>query len=1574
MDIEDPLQRLCGLKRDLSALVEQRLPHVARLTIELDASIEDFKRLLDKKGKDEDSRKVLTSGNKITLDGTEYRINDVFKSVAIQVSDELDLDEIEAVKLCIASSTGGLDDDALPYKALLRFHQLRATMLECLRLIFEQYIDPEEGREEDKVFWFERTEAIVKASSQRTGLWEKCVAGLGEVEGFLKKLAAHQQTLVMTGVGVHGQRAEAIEAQRILLTAQHEALVGTLALLAAGDDYVNEMGFKSFVNKCAALEAPVDVTYHYLPVLVVLAARFGGNQYQTQAGVAHDLHKLFSGSGRQQWKQKEFGAAARVVWLAEYSARFVDTLTDPALRVSDRQKAEQERSDLFMGCLRERALHFILGACKFLKPEVWHDPAKLGLVNFLLADGPAVSVDAPHASAEFVNLAMCKLQDFAVQFVTNMPDAVRRLKAEEDDRRRLKFTAGESDRYEPDLERFIVIVAYSVQDDPEAAREYWSDKEGIQYGFLRWLSQRLPTPRVAAFCELLRAIANDAGSANQAHRFLLEDSAMVGGRLRKTYGVSWAQIFAELETYAASLREKPATTTSFTKDEAAPSVDFVEGVETSIMLESYLRLAAHIIRTSPDARNWLLREQTFHIGELMFQLASSGIEGRIQASCFNMLSAMLTDKVQEVNDGCWVMLDNWISGGGPADALRPQAPVRIASERHYLQRFNDKPEIATAFVSLLTALIAPSPSQAGPTLDSLPFPENLGAPNRHAGIDVYIDFAIGTVFRLSPSPVVEGLATTEGTVLRYACLDLIYTCLTTFNENLVILANATDVAVDATIKASSLATYVRLHPFARVMEWMFNDNVAAALFDSARWDLNSLDQADENSPMVQTAWKSIQVMNLILDLQTTYLDIVRPMIKMQTLSRSDAVSNSAFASFNDLALTHLSSLGHMISYLASRHVILSLESITLFRKVLSSSKLTGRGDDGSGGKPLGSRLVSTLSHTSDATSSILTHDFSITEPDIELGEEPLKVLKSRALLDMLTTSIDTSPSPSIAHSLLGFNCTERSVAIAPHSAFEEGASLFHSIVICAASTPSAVAQNNLSWLLSLKRGCLSLILKLSSSPLTAEIVKNQLQAMEPLAMLSKTQPVPSLFDGRVPSDLETLLTTSAAAVMDFFSLRELYFQFSSLDIKLNAEGGVYSNLESAASILQGTILFPDGESEATHSIFDLFDFLEVETLPPYEITPHYLKDIDLSVCLREGKYDLQIAEQLFILHTREVKGDVDPQAMEDEIQATLASLRSWNSWRGIDAARGAALSAWTDLVTLLLTTGTFDPAELEGFALRALQITLPHLEKSLGEEGEAATQLAGLVLELVPAVKQESHAARERLLAAFRVSLKAITASDDLSLRETSYRICSIIPKSAHTKQLHEILRPQIERVVATLSQDVGSVAALLFLDAAISIHQATTTSTPKILKLLEKTNLVGVLVDSSLSSAPTLFQDQREISSAMAYFQTAMVVLLRICVTAEGSSLVFNSGFFEAVRESGLFSTDPELGDGEAVKLFYGIMGAVLRVIVAVVMTGNNKVREVGRVFLTENRAVMVGVFKRESKGEDVAGIERAV
>jgi nuclear pore complex protein Nup205 len=1630
MDNNGAMERLQSLRRDLIAFTESRMPNFNRLAGELQESIGELQRLVDRKKKSEESRKTLDipAGQKhkaITIGDIKYSINEDFRAVVLKVADDIDLDELQAATRCfdVVAANGGRVDDGVAYRAILGFHSERCTILDCLRLLLAQTVDLE-ADDDYGVSLQESVQKILQVqqgnASGGSAYFRRCSDALKEVEAYLKQNAAHKQTAQATGQPVEGETFQFLTGQRMLLAQQHEYLAAMLShLIRAG--HASEADFRPVLTAASQQEQIDDIAIHYLPIIISGSAHFGASELITPQ-VANGLHSLFaSGPTRLQWKQPVFRAAATICWLAEYNSRFQDPASSQTIRVADRQRQEEERQALFFECVKEKGFHFLLAACEFLRPDAWYDPAKVGLVRYLMED--TKSVEAAPALPEFASLTMVELQSFSEAFVANMPDALRRLKADEDDRRRNQFSrppeAGEHNQ--TDLERFLVIMSYAYQDSPEAAQDFWSDKESNLYGFLRWASQRLPTPRVAAFCELLRSIAGDEKSANQAHFFLREDTTMTAGKLRRSYSVSWSQIFAELDIYASSVKNKPASASQLPGQNGTIPEGSYDEPETYLMLEAYLRLAAHLCRLSPEARNWMLREQSLHIGETLFHLASTGNDSRIHAVCFDVLAALLTDKIPEVNEGMWALLDNWVSGGGASLSRHG----RLAHpEQRYLNNYVANPETATGLVTLLNTLVAPSRIAGEINLGSLPFPESLGSQNRQGGIDTYVDFVLGPVFRSTSSDAAlsDGHDRTPIDVLRYACLEFICLCLSSFDENLVALANVADLGVDAAIRTSSLVAYVRLHPFARVMDWMFNNNVIHAFAHVVRQDIDILNQLSPDSPRVQATLQAIKAMNLALKLQTTYLDIIRPLLNKDPHNKPTSNANASIASYDEVILSQLDLVTDIVSFASSTNLDLSLESANLAQKLCSSRKLTAPPPFSEGSNVrIGSRLIGHMSEASDVIAPQVAPLFAIQPGDLDYEGQSPKLAQANAVLDVLNGSLDNAAGrPSVAHCLLGFACHTRVSTVEPTNAFAQGESLFHSIAICAVQAPIAVDTDNVSYLLRLKKACLDVVLKLALSQLTANIVLPALRSIDFLSALAQNQILAATatsWDSRELKDPTLLFDTSAAAVINFIHTRENIFEYAATELRKVSDMQLFSVQEKLRATLLGTIITPDGERTRTLSIFELFDFFDLETAQPLVASCKYLSNVDFSSCLKDdaesgATFDIAMAEELLLVRKRDLqlqgalKELAEEVQVDDEVRALCASLTSQNNWQAIHISRLSALEAWIDLMALLVTSSGLSPEETMSTALHGLQIVLSRLEKTLADNIDAAALLAKLTLILVQAVtaarpsgsqpSQPSGVVTERLISAFRVCLKVVTdSSSGLGLRDVCYRICCAVlaalpltvingkaSPSTNARQLLQLIQTSGDRLITVATEDAFSgrgitrVSSLLFLDALLALSQIANVNSA-MLRSLERLNFIPVLIDHSIGSVTSSFSgDNDELTTAVAYFHTALSLVLRVCQTSEGTRLTLDSGLFPAIAESRLFTTDPDIGldidNPIALREFYRLLSAVLRVVTAVVLSrgpGNAHILQQAKNFLQENRFSMQAVFKRTSAVQKTAG-----
>lgn len=965
----------------------------------------------------------------------------------------------------------------------------------------------------------------------------------------------------------------------------------------------------------------------------------------------------------------------------------------------------------------------------------------------------------------------------------------------------------------------------------------------------------------------------------------------------------------------------------------------------------------------------------------------------MQAGCFAVLDALTTDKPADVSDGLWTALDNWISGGGLNEGQRSQPSTHPPAKR-YFQRIGADIEVATAFVNLLNALVEPQPSSAELSLDALPFPEQLGSSQRRNGIDVYIDFVLGNAFLSTLDP-----DTTQDrrqiSVLQHACLRFAQTCLSTFNEHLIMLHRNAQDGGDAGAPLRPFNTYARLHPFARTMEYMFNDRVAALLLDVAQQNFDELQTLPDGSPLVQACLKAVEVVELVLRLQSAYFDVVRPAIKLHGSVRGSAIANPAVSSFDEILSMFLPFTAYLVTYITSDHYALGLSSIALLRQMSRSRKLSG-----SSSRRDQQRLISQLDERSDAVQVVLRQSFEFSEQQFEEGAKSSMFNKARAILELLQDILDASPDrPNIAHCLLGLQCHQSSVEIESGSLFASGRSLFHAIVAAAVELPFSLNNNFQSWLTPVRSGCVRLTATLATSAVTRDIVLGELRSsdfLQALRLSTHLVSTNSLWDDNSIQYDRFCHEPGAHAFLSFLQGRE-----SSLDVALRELQNISSaGVASAKARLVSVLADRQSEGLGTNLVTlpQLIDFYDLEFATPCSIEAlRYFADITADRFTNaEARIDLKLLNQVLILKkqqlwaTGKIKDQTEELAVNDEMSGIMSCYEADNVCADILAARLRAVESWTDLVSSFVSfTKDAD------FAHSALQALIPRLDYSLKNEIPAAEQFAKLALVLVRVIGLEAtntgpgaiRSSRDSLLQVFRACIRAtVDSTTTLALRDICYRMgCSIITvfttgdkttSESYRRQLIQQLHDMSDRVVRVLAEDAFSdrgvtrVSALLFLDSVLGLFSGTKTSS-SILRALSRVNFVPVLIDTSIGNVASTFRHANtELTNSLAYFHTAAALLLRLAQSPDGPQLILRSDFIAAVEDSGLFSTDPDIGldidNPAALQAFYRLLSAIVRILVAIVVgrgSGDGAVIQTARRFLTDNRTSVASIFKLASK-----------
>ena len=812
--------------------------------------------------------------------------------------------------------------------------------------------------------------------------------------------------------------------------------------------------------------------------------------------------------------------------------------------IADLVLENKQRTRQYSEALKDGAFDFILSLSADVKSADWHDPARHGLRQWLQRKAPFLLQDSIRFADFFHDAIEEQVQSFIESFVQHMYNVLRRLRLDEDEQRQLSNTHD----HDLDLERFIVTVSFAFEGRPTAAREaFWNAPDGALLGFLYWASRRASTPLVSSFCEMLQALSGDEECATFAHEFLLDEAVPSSGRARRTQSLTWNQIFKELNFFCSKIRDRPSAPQTY--DPGKPNIDHVEmEPESFLMLECYLRLIGKLCEQSRVARQFLAHHPSFHLTDLLFQLASSSIQPRLKACAFATLKSLLSNKTKEAGNYLWTALDVWVSGGSSPGSTLPKTPsINSASlATTILRDLGSGFEEPNSFVQLLHALVVPYQEESD-LRDGLPFPENIGATNRMPGIDPYVDFAVGQIFGSQSLDLNDVI---QMRLLRLSCLQFITACLESFNEDLVVFANRSNVTVDAAIQASNLQTYVILHPFSRVMEWMYTEKVMSSLLACIQQNDEEVARSDPDSPLILCLLKGIEAVLLIMELQPTYLDIIKPLIKSHSNHRWAPLTNASFSTFEDGILNHLTIIPDLGLYCGSGHPDLVVASLRLLERLSASLALVSGPSAGLGRRATANKAIAALQKDASTISMTLLH---VMESSIDINhgpDSPEHVIKIH-ILDFLIACLKASPDqPSIAHLILGFQCGKASLDIASASSFNKGFSLFHSILTMVLEEDVGEENSILSWLVSFKLKGLQMLKILWQSPLSTNIVMGEMQANQALFMMFAKQQLISAdtyFDGTFASCCEDITKSrvckevSNRKYMRQFHAYKLYF-------------------------------------------------------------------------------------------------------------------------------------------------------------------------------------------------------------------------------------------------------------------------------------------------------------------------------------------------------------------------------------------------------------------------------------------------
>lgn len=1372
------------------------------------------------------------------------------------------------------------------------FHNRRDLLLQSFRITCQQTLN----HELDEVVQSAFANIVMQVLDVASGIHgnghaftRKCIDSLTALERFQARIADALQSRAILGDPRGPEFYATFEFQKESLFKQHEALASTLAYLFDGN-YASPEELRK-LNEIVKQWPRLDFNLiHYLPAFAS-AFRTLGSLDGTNQTEAESLNRALGDMPKDPSPIRPFRAALVLWWTAEYSGRFRDLADDPT---------NEQRGIVVKAALKDDALECLLSMCTAVNSDSWRHPARHELVALLLSDGSGISLDGDQTSTYFALHLMESLESFVEAFITNMPDSIRRLKAEEDDQRLNQLVAiQEGLPIDPrhatgsrlHLEAFLVLISFAFQQRPEAAAQWWEDPDNNLYGFLQWASMRQTVPRVSAFCEVLCSISEDQECAEAAHKFLLDVSLPTTSRGRRNPSMNYAQIFAELQLYATKVHERTTSSQLPSNPKVAPTE--MNELESPVMLSGYLRLLAHLCRLQSGTRQYILENVSVSFPQSLLILSSGPIPNYMRASIFATLAALLTDKTLQVASDMWRTLDDW--GARGHDSFRASGNQSASPHKASLAFLNGTlGSIALsfdqydAFVVLLRDLIAPLPSTSVGA-DHLPFPADLGASYRSIGIEPYVDFVCGHIISRRLPELSDD---TQRSIGSFHCLDFIAVGLEGFNEDhLAMLDRSVTLGVGSQ-DTQGPTFYAQTTPFARLVQWILSADVLKFIMSLFRVSVDAVEGALPDSPLLMGLQRSIDIVNRVLDLQPTYFDIVKPLL--QSRQATDRQIRASIGSLEDAFISNADVLLGLCQFAASSHADLSLRSLALLQKLSSSTKINGYPSPTEATHARPRRLVDAFgsypAFELELVAQNLSERLQVTFRELEDGFGSLGYLTKDGILAFFNACLGTQPNvPNLAHLLLGFDRIGEALFISDN--INEGTAVLNAITSLAQEYPVDDGVSLTFWLLHLKTAAFSVLRHLWTSPLSSVVVIGQLRRIHFLQAQYVSMPIISqttLWDGfSVLQKDKFWYATSAEALAKYLDFRAALFNYTETELRAAASEQLSTTLRQALSTLQGRTTDTDGSIINHADIFSFFDFLDLDLSASFDIVTKFWGDVDFDTFLTDpgdelpSLYNLGLCREWLNaskvdLLQRSTETSSNRQAeieldIIEESDGIIATLEARNRAVIVRKARADALHEYMKLIVAIIETCPLDTPAKSQFVLHMLQIMLPKLDAyitdNLGDVAELARAADALLFSLSETSAKEmqphlDNLVTDKLFQLFRASIEGISASEsNTQLRSTFYSICAqylsriLVPQASGTtvnsrarRNAMDCVRSSSQRLVQLLCDDADEGVDACRINAfnllALLTSLARLEKSSFILNAIVKANALEILID----------------------------------------------------------------------------------------------------------------------------------
>lgn len=1086
-----------------------------------------------------------------------------------------------------------------------------------------------------------------------------------------------------------------------------------------------------------------------------------------------------------------------------------------------------------------------------------------------------------------------------------------------------------------DLERFFLTIYFFYSGRPEFAKLFWQDKESNAYGFIEWSAKCTDNLMRSCFYLMISSLSYGPANSLSAYHYIGGNSS-----------VSWQVIAQCISDYISRINRLTEKVQQRQQGQETEEVDltavaFEEGLneETVVFISPLLTLIGTVARNVDEE---IKKSLSNLFRDILFEFAR--LETPLIGACFKTLSE-LVPKLESERSKFWYSLDSFVFKDTTVTSL-PDSYKDIFSSS--LTNFSE----VVGFLQLFNKLISvESKDNSGHMVfGKLAFPTKLGANYRKAGIWPYFDYIFNEVF-VHSTKLHHTLSVRS---IQLPILQIIEQALFSFSYNVILDSMAAGVNLDRLVDTEDFFTYIQECPATAVFNYMFTEKVYKCLFQIGDIGVDRLlIDLEDRVEQLQLIDLSVKIINEVLAYQETYIEELVPIFMRH--GKNDYFVPKDFGlhglrSFYDAIFFNLPTIAHLGLYVGVNDYPLASNSLQILDKISlrhssEDTQLTVK-----------NKLLVIFDSVDE---SARIKDAFISQVERPIDSSDMLNLKLE-VLDFINNNLSyTDRKFTVAHLLLGFQVTNI-LSVGPNLSTFIGSqtSLLSSLILLLESSLQSMSADRIDYApMRLAAAALEIILKLCRNPLTSSVVLDYLadrQLFEKLLELdlqinSRTSWNGRIFDSKFPEHIKDFVQTeSIGSLLSFLGYRNFFLQYMSLVIHHLSTSGRKSQINSHINLLTSNSIY-------SAKIFSFLDTLNFEDIPLdynsikglklFANLPLNLEKVTFKTTCSGNIFDFSETQSLMNLSERvhttvsfpdqlitdgstQVNNIVECARNESSI--IRSCITSYLSRKYFMERQLAILHSWVQLVQIIVSDGELSALTRSNFILEIFGTVIPKINDYLEFDISFSEELVSLAVFLYDVYQKDRisidryQTVDTRLYNLFKVCVQGINSPlSSFSLRSDFYVLTNnylvrVLKDRNLAKLVLQDLKLNYEVLVeiicndAIYGQGTNRITSIFLLDSLVQLGNLNKENF--ILESLVRNTQLLLIIRTIKNADALLCSPSENISIEdllyeLTAFKSILYLLIRIAESKNGAHALIQNKLFQVLGDCSFLQIDPDLG-----------------------------------------------------------------